>query len=74
MDIPPPPCFWQKSSESVENKGSRVQKVRKSPQNDENTPLDSEMRLGLEIETSEVFGIFEQADGSELERGRKNLR
>ena len=31
-------------------------------------------RLGVKIETSEVFGIFEQADGSELERGRKNLR
>jgi hypothetical protein len=54
-----PRCFWQKSPESVENKGWVLQKARKSPKA-ENTQLDAESEL--KIETSGFFGIFEYSD------------
>jgi hypothetical protein len=54
VDTPPPtPCFAQKSSESVENKGSALQKVAKSSQNAENTQLES--KPGLENRKRLIF-------------------
>ena len=40
-----PPCFWQKSPQSVENKGPALQNAHKSPQDAEKTRLERETEL-----------------------------
>jgi hypothetical protein len=52
-----PRSFWQKSPESVENKGMGCYKECAKVQNAENTQLDAESEL--KIERSGFFGIFD---------------
>jgi hypothetical protein len=41
------PVFWQKSLQCIENKGLPVQKVRKSPQRNENEEVRWTLRRNL---------------------------